>query len=74
MVWDLQQRKRKHLILAGIEKKLFWNIKKQGRIIGSAVGWISDQINLTMGEREEKPQLLMGVGVLRKSIHPRIDY
>lgn len=57
MVWDLQPRKRKHLILAGIEKKLFWNIKKQGRIIGSAVGWISDQIKLTMGEREEKPQL-----------------
>jgi len=36
---------------------LFWNIKKQGRIIGSAVGWISDQIKLSMGEREEKPQL-----------------
>jgi hypothetical protein len=54
MMWDLQQRKRKHLILAGIEKKLFWNIKKQGRIIGSAVGWISDQIRSNYQWEKEK--------------------
>jgi len=42
------------LILAGIEKKLFWNIKKQGRIIGSAVGWISDQIRSNYQWEKEK--------------------
>lgn len=67
MVWDLQPRKRKHLILAGIEKKLFWNIKKQGRI-GSAV----DGYQIRSKRREAT--VLMGVGVFRQSIHPRIDY
>jgi len=56
------------LILAGIEKKLFWNIKKQGRIIGSAVDGYQIRSNYQW-EKEKISHSFNGGWVFRQSIH-----